>query len=266
MEAEWLPLLGITYDPKDDIIDLALEGVDHIIRKPREMYFAEEAGEFIAPEVVDAPEGVRQIVTLKDPFTQRHRSTNAFVNFHTVTGMARMAEVSSHIVHDAIETVKVRELAGVLRKREVLEDAVGDLTLAGFDRADIDIMAGIDAIKEKLVGALSVVASGGAVALAAAAAAAGGAVAGGLGGLVLSRYLEEKQAEELEALMISGGLVLWVRVRSPEQEQSAKEILRRHGGEAVRVHEITIAKRLDQFPLSQIRPDPWLGDERLGQA
>jgi hypothetical protein len=66
IEAEWLPFFGIVYDPKDDIIEVALEGHDHIIYKPRELYFAEEAGEFMALEVVDA-EGEREIIKLKDP-------------------------------------------------------------------------------------------------------------------------------------------------------------------------------------------------------
>src|SRR5215210_6270415 len=56
IEAEWLPLIGITYDPKDDLIEVALEGVDHLIYKPREIWI----------EVVDG-DGVRQIVTLSDP-------------------------------------------------------------------------------------------------------------------------------------------------------------------------------------------------------
>jgi len=30
-EAEWLPLLGISYDPHDDVVDIALDGIDHII-------------------------------------------------------------------------------------------------------------------------------------------------------------------------------------------------------------------------------------------
>ena len=33
--AKWLPLLGITYDPKDDLLEIALEGFDHLIKKPR---------------------------------------------------------------------------------------------------------------------------------------------------------------------------------------------------------------------------------------
>ena len=66
IEAEWLPLLGITYDPKDDIIEIALEGVDHLIPKPREVYVEQEGLELSSLEIVDA-EGVRQIVFLKDP-------------------------------------------------------------------------------------------------------------------------------------------------------------------------------------------------------
>jgi hypothetical protein len=27
--ANWLPLLGITYEPKDDLLEIALEGLDH---------------------------------------------------------------------------------------------------------------------------------------------------------------------------------------------------------------------------------------------
>jgi hypothetical protein len=44
IEAEWLPLLGITYDPKDDILEIALEGLDHMIRKPRVIYVGDTGG------------------------------------------------------------------------------------------------------------------------------------------------------------------------------------------------------------------------------
>src|SRR3979411_2665921 len=64
--AEWLPLVGITYDPKDDILEVALDGVDHLITKPREIYVEEQGLELAAVEVIDA-EGVRQIVVLRDP-------------------------------------------------------------------------------------------------------------------------------------------------------------------------------------------------------
>jgi len=64
--AEWLPLLGISYDPKNDIIDIALEGLDHIIHEPREVWVEQEGPELSSLEVIDA-EGVRQIVVLRDP-------------------------------------------------------------------------------------------------------------------------------------------------------------------------------------------------------
>ena len=66
IEAEWLPLLGISYDPKDDIIEIALEGVDHLIHKPREVYVEQEGLQLSSLEVVDA-KGVRQIIVLRDP-------------------------------------------------------------------------------------------------------------------------------------------------------------------------------------------------------
>ena len=66
IEAEWLPLLGISYDPKNDVIEIALEGVDHLIHQPREVYVEQNGLELSSLEVIDA-EGVRQIVVLRDP-------------------------------------------------------------------------------------------------------------------------------------------------------------------------------------------------------
>ncbi len=39
----------------------------------------------------------------------------------------------------------------------------------------------------------------------------------------------------------------------------------RHGGDAVHIHEIELARGTGDLPLHSLRPDPWLGDERLGQ-
>ena len=63
----------------------------------------------------------------------------------------------------------------------------------------------------------------------------------------------------------AASLILLVRVRSPEREAKAQEILLAHQAEAVRVHEVEVEKRLADLPLSSLRIDPWLGDERLGQ-
>ena len=64
--AEWLPLRGISYDPKNDVIAIDLEGVEHLIHKPGEVWVEERGLELSSLEVVDA-DGVRQIVVLRDP-------------------------------------------------------------------------------------------------------------------------------------------------------------------------------------------------------
>ena len=57
---------------------------------------------------------------------------------------------------------------------------------------------------------------------------------------------------------------MWVRDRSDEKEDLAREILIAHKANAVRVYEIEIAKTPKDLPLGPIRPDPWLGSEPLG--
>ena len=64
--AEWLPLLGISYDPKGDLIEVALDGVDHLISHPREIYVENGGPTLNSLEIVDA-EGTRQIVQLREP-------------------------------------------------------------------------------------------------------------------------------------------------------------------------------------------------------
>jgi hypothetical protein len=66
IEAEWAPLIGIAYDPADDLIEVALEGLDHLILEPREVYVDYHVGGLIGLEVIDAAD-VRQIIKLKDP-------------------------------------------------------------------------------------------------------------------------------------------------------------------------------------------------------
>lgn len=66
IEAEWAPLIGITYDKKDDLIEIGLEKLDHLIRSPREIFVDFDVGGLLAIEIVDA-DGAQQIVKLKDP-------------------------------------------------------------------------------------------------------------------------------------------------------------------------------------------------------
>jgi hypothetical protein len=66
VDAEWLPLLGITYDPKGDLIEIALEGLDHMIRKPRAVYVDDDVGGLTGLAIV-GDDGVEHIVKLRDP-------------------------------------------------------------------------------------------------------------------------------------------------------------------------------------------------------
>lgn len=53
---------------------------------------------------------------------------------------------------EVLERVKVREVAGILRSRDTLDAAVGDLLSSGFDRADLDVVVGTEA-RRRLGGA-----------------------------------------------------------------------------------------------------------------
>lgn len=66
IQAKWLPLIGLTYDPKSDQIEVALENIDHLISRPRELYLEEALGQLSSLAIVDS-EGTQQIIRLKDP-------------------------------------------------------------------------------------------------------------------------------------------------------------------------------------------------------
>jgi hypothetical protein len=64
--AKWLPLLGITYDSKDDLLEIALEGMDHLINRPLAISVDDGPDGLTSMEIVDS-EGRRQIIKLMDP-------------------------------------------------------------------------------------------------------------------------------------------------------------------------------------------------------
>ena len=66
LEAEWVPLLGIAYDPKNNLVEILLEGLDHLIHKPREIYIDYGPAGLSSLEVIDADDA-RHIVKLRDP-------------------------------------------------------------------------------------------------------------------------------------------------------------------------------------------------------
>ena len=63
---EWVPLLGVTYDTRDDLLDVALSGLNHLIRRPRDIY-VQEGPKGVETVAVVSADGVKQILHLKDP-------------------------------------------------------------------------------------------------------------------------------------------------------------------------------------------------------
>ena len=209
-----------------------------------------------------------------------------------------------------LDRARVREVTGVFYSHAALEDAVEELLLSGFDRADIDRVADPEAVRQRigdiyvaaeeladvgsvarrpfftrddinaavavggslfgsasaLAAAFIVLVSGGAPLATGIAAVISGLIAGGAAAVVIAHFFRRERRRGLESLMAARGLILWIRVHSPEREEAAQKILQEHGARAIRVHEIEIEKRPDEIPLSSLRPDPWLGPERLAQS
>jgi len=64
--AEWIPLLGVTYDSKDELLDVALDRLDHLIYRPKEILVDESPEGITSVAVVDG-DGARQVVNFKTP-------------------------------------------------------------------------------------------------------------------------------------------------------------------------------------------------------
>ncbi len=56
VEARWLPLYGITYDARADTLEIALEGIDHLIAAPRDVVVEETARGVVSVEITTADE------------------------------------------------------------------------------------------------------------------------------------------------------------------------------------------------------------------
>jgi hypothetical protein len=59
-------MLGVERDPNEDVLRITLDGLEHVIPKPREIFVDEGEVGLSSFEVVDA-DNVRQIVQLREP-------------------------------------------------------------------------------------------------------------------------------------------------------------------------------------------------------
>jgi hypothetical protein len=129
------------------------------------------------------------------------------------------------------KTSLLDDAPGVPRAAYVSTEAIGD--------AKGGLISGLGYVGA-MAAAGAVVASGGTLSAALGAAAVAGAT-GGLIGAVLAKLVGDHHARHLQEHIERGGLLLWVRTRRPEDEARATEILARHSGTEVHVHELPVA-------------------------
>lgn len=111
------------------------------------------------------------------------------------------------------------------------------------------------ALLGSLAAIVAVAATGGTLALTIAAAIAAGGAGGGIGGLLV-RAIGRRGAHQVEEQLRRGGLLLWVELHTTAQEQKALEILRRHSGEDVHVHEFARSRVAGKGRIRCWQPDP----------
>jgi len=66
VEAEWVPLLGVAYDPKDDLIEVAVEDLDHLIHAPRRLLVQQE-GALVKGLAVETGAGETHLIQFREP-------------------------------------------------------------------------------------------------------------------------------------------------------------------------------------------------------
>ncbi|MBC7860395.1 MAG: DUF5335 family protein [Burkholderiaceae bacterium] len=66
IELEWVPLMGLLYDPRGDVLAVMVEGLDHMIRRPQTVFVDMTGSALTSVEVIDADQ-VRHIIRLRDP-------------------------------------------------------------------------------------------------------------------------------------------------------------------------------------------------------
>ena len=66
IEARWLPVIGVAYDERSDVVEILLDGIDHIVPHPREMYVDYGPSGIESLGIVDGDQAW-QIILLRDP-------------------------------------------------------------------------------------------------------------------------------------------------------------------------------------------------------
>ena len=140
--------------------------------------------------------------------------------------LASEETVDEKLGHKYEKVAEIEDDATVPRTRYVSPEVIGEAKTA--------LVGGLFFLGS--LGAVgAIVASGGALA-AATTGAALGAGTWGLLGEILTKFIGDEHARNIQEQLKHGGLLLWVRCSNSEREKSAMEILSRHSGRDVHVH------------------------------
>jgi hypothetical protein len=169
---------------------------------------------------------------------------------------------------EPLQSSTIREAVGVFTDMDQLNEAVAELETTAFPRHDISVLgrddrpAGLEADnpdaprtilirpEEKVIGSAFMIgggayAGGTTAALLIGAVPTGvlaaftffGAIAGAAVGAIIVKMFAMKLERSWREHMKRGGMVLWVHTSGVQQEQTACEIMRKHGANGVHVHE-----------------------------
>ena len=106
--------------------------------------------------------------------------------------------------------------------------------------------------------ATAIVTSGGLALLPTLAITAGSATLSGGVGMLFARAFGRKHAEHVQSQILNGGLLLWVRAREPDTDETLLGTLRGNGGQHVHLHTTTRTWGVDDVPFHDVQPDPLL--------
>ncbi len=67
VEVEWLPLKGITYDPKDNVVSLMFDKLDHMVEKPYEIEVEKGEDGVKTISFTSEGDGAKTVVKFKNP-------------------------------------------------------------------------------------------------------------------------------------------------------------------------------------------------------
>ena len=63
-QTRWLPLQGIVYDPKDDLLEIIVTGLDHLVGHPETIYVDETDGRLNRFEIV-RHDGIQELIEIR---------------------------------------------------------------------------------------------------------------------------------------------------------------------------------------------------------